>query len=317
MIDRGTAMAGPVAFWSSLMAVFFMLPKGALADPPIDAPPPSLPPLTVEAQRQALEKRLFHFVTIITGQTGFYDSLARWGVQVCPAVTGLPSAQGEFILQRISTIALAAGAPLGSSDCKPNLFVMVTAEPSRLIKEIWSRNPSRFSDMSGLPASPGAIRRFMDNPWPVRIWYGAEFSGEMGNELGTFNEMTGGARRAPKANRQAEMSRIQFDDLQMIRSALVIVDVARIAGLKIGAVADYVALLGLAEINLDANYSGSDSLLRLFTMPKEEAQALSALGAWDAAFLKALYSTEQANKMQRHLIVNTMMREVAISPQPQ
>jgi hypothetical protein len=170
--------------------------------------------------------------------------------------------------------------------------------------------------MSGLPASPRAIRRFIEDPRPIRAWYGAEFVGAMGNELGTYNEMPG-QRRAPKVNRMAEMSRIRIDDLQMIKSALVVVDAERMAGLKIGAVADYVALLGLAEINIDADFSGYDSLLRLFTMPKEEAQAFSELGAWDAAFLKALYNTEQANRMQRHSIVDSMMREAAISPRSQ
>jgi hypothetical protein len=316
VIDVGAFMARPVAFGVSLMAVLCILPIGATADPPLAASPTPLPQLTVEAQRQALEQRVIHYVTSITAPAGSFDSLARWGVKVCPAVTGLPEAQGEFILQRISTVALAAGAPLGPSDCKPNLFVMVTSEPSRLIKEIWSRNPGRFSDLSGLPASPGAIRRFMDNPRPVRAWYGAEFIGAMGNELGTFNEMTGGAHRAPQVNRMADMSRIRIDDVQMIRSALVVVDVARIAGLKIGAVADYVALVGLAEINLDADFSGYDSLLRLFTISQEEAQAFSELGAWDAAFLKALYNTEQANKMQRHSIVDRMMREAAVVSPP-
>jgi hypothetical protein len=309
-------MAGPVAFGVSLMAVVCLLPNGATADPPLAASPTPLPQLTVEAQRQALEQRVIHFVTAITAQTGSFDSLARWGVKVCPAVTGLPEAQGEFILQRISAIALSARAPLGPSDCKPNLIVMVTSEPSHLIKEIWSRNPSRFSDLSGLPASPRAIRRFIEDARPIRAWYGAEFVGAMGNELGTYNEIPEKGR-APKVNRLAEMSRIRIDDLQMIKSALVVVDVERIAGLKIGAVADYVALLGLAEINLGADFSGYDSLLRLFTMPKEEAQGFSELGAWDAAFLKALYNTEQANKMQRHSIVDRMMREAAVVSQPQ
>ena len=94
----------------------------------------------------------------------------------------------------------------------------------------------------------------------------------------------------------------------------VIVDTRRIDGLKIGAVADYAAMLGLAKINLNADVTGDDSVLRLFTA-SADAATLSQLAAWDAAFLKALYS-EQANKMQRHSIVNSMMRDASVASRP-
>lgn len=317
---RSVRVASWIVFGGSVMAAFCMLSKGVLAAPPqgqdrTEIEPTSLPQVIVEAERQALKRRISQFVTILTEQVGSYESLARWGVMVCPAVTGLPQAQGEFILQRISAIALSAGAPLGSRDCKPNLFVMVTSEPSRLVKEIWSRNPSRFPDSSGLPASQGEIRRFIDDPRPIRAWYGAELVGAMGNALDSFQEMPSSGR-APKSNRLSEMSRIRIDDLLTIRSALVVVDTGRITGLNIGAVADYVALVGLAEVNLDANFSNCDSVLRMFTVRKAEAQAFSQLGAWDAAFLKALYKTEQADKMQRDSIVDSMLRDRSVLPQP-
>ena len=111
------------------------------------------------------------------------------------------------------------------------------------------------------------------------------------------------------------MSRIQLDDVQEIASVLIVVDVRRIDGLKIGAVADYVAMVGLAKINPNADVTGDDSVLSLFMEPTE-AQTLSQLSSWDAAFLKALYGTEQANKMQRHAIVGAMMHDAsALGPQ--
>jgi hypothetical protein len=51
-------------------------------------------------------------------------------------------------------------------------------------------------------------------------------------------------------------------------------------------------------------------------MAPNEAHTLSQLGTWDAAFLKALYGTEQANNMQLHLIVDSMMRDASVAPQP-
>ena len=124
----------------------------------------------------------------------------------------------------------------------------------------------------------------------------------------------GGPR--PLQNDHATLSRIQHDDVQELTSVLVIVDARRIDGLKIGAVADYAAMLGLAKINLNADVADDDSVLRLFTIPTDAAATLSKLGAWDVAFLKALYSTEQASRMQRQSIVNSMLRDSSVASRP-
>jgi hypothetical protein len=274
--------------------------------------PAKLPQVTIEAERQALTERITHFVRTMTTQVSSYESLARWGVKVCPAVSGLPAPQGEFILQRISTIARSADIPLGASDCKPNLWVMVTAEPSRLVKDLWSRNSSRLLDLSGRPATATEMRRFIDNPVPIRAWYGAELVGAMGNELGTYGDV-GHDHRAPKVNTLPTMSRIQHDDLQTIRSTLVVVDKGRITGLSIGAVADYVALVGLAEVDLAGDYSSAESILSLFSAP-EKGQSITQLSAWDAAFLKALYATDQSSKFHYTAIVEKMLSYPEILP---
>ncbi len=151
-----------------------------------------------------------------------------------------------------------------------------------------------------------AIRRFINSARPIRAWYNAEFAGAAGNSLGVFDMPRGGI----SANRFPDASRITWDDVQNITSVLLVVDARRIDGLKIGAMADYIAMLGLAKINLDADFSGDESVLQLFTA-HEEGQTLSKLSTWDAAFLKALYSTEQSYKMQRSLIVTSMMRDLA------
>ena len=271
-----------------------------------------LPQVTVEAEREALRERVTHFVRTVTTQVSSYESLARWGVKVCPAVTGLPAPQGEFILQRISMIANTAGIALGARDCKPNLWIMITSEPSRLVKDIWSRDPSRFQALSGRPATATEMRKFIDDAWPIRAWYGTELVGAMGNELGEYSAV-GHDNRAPQVNTLPSMSRIRHDDLQAIRSTLVVVDRRRITGLGIGAVADYAALVGLAEIDLAGDYSSAQSILSLFSAP-EKGQPITQLSAWDAAFLKALYSTDQSSKLHYTAIVEKMIGDPEIVP---
>jgi len=270
--------------------------------------------VTIEAQRQALEQRLSHFVTTITEQTGSYKSLARWRMKICPAVAGLSKDRGDLVLERISTIARTAGAPLAPEDCAPpDLFVLFTPDPTKLVKDLASRNAGRFMALSGQRADGAALKKFAESTQPVRVWYNAQLTGALGNELHAFDQADMGGRR-PLQNDHPVLSRIQIDDVQELTSVFVIVDTRRIDGLKIGAVADYAAMLGLAKINLNADVTGDDSVLRLFTA-SADAATLSQLAAWDAAFLKALYS-EQANKMQRHSIVNSMMRDASVASRP-
>jgi len=273
--------------------------------------PATLPQVTIEAERHALRERLTRFVRTMTSRVSSYESLARWGVEVCPAVTGLPAPQGEFILQRISTIAHSARVPLGARDCKPNLSVIVTSEPSRLVKDTWSRNSSRFLDLSGRPATATERRQFIDDPRPVRAWYGAELVGALGNELRYYDLSREG--HEPKLNTLPTMSRIRIDDVPTIRSALVVVDRGHITGLTIGAVADYVAMVALAEVNLQGDYSSAESILNLFTTP-EKGQSISQLSAWDAAFLKALYATDPSSKFHYSAIVDKMISDPETVP---
>jgi hypothetical protein len=91
--------------------------------------------ITVEAQRESLKRQVRTFVSAIAAQR-FRDSLARWEkpTTICPQVAGLPREEGEFVLGRLSGIALAAGAPLGPEHCKANFFVIVTEKPEELLK---------------------------------------------------------------------------------------------------------------------------------------------------------------------------------------
>jgi hypothetical protein len=91
---------------------------------------------------------------------------------------------------------------------------------------------------------------------------------------------------------------------------LIVVDARCVDGLQLGALADYIAMLGLAKINIDANFSSDDSVLRLF-QTQQNAQTVKQLSAWDAAFLKALYHTAQNYKMQRSVIIDSMMHELS------
>ncbi len=73
--------------------------------------------VTIRAQRD-LARSVTHFVDQVAAlENG--EGMPRWNGRVCPQVKGLSRRDGEFILRRISEIALAAEVPLDAEKCEP------------------------------------------------------------------------------------------------------------------------------------------------------------------------------------------------------
>jgi len=96
------------------------------------------------------------------------------------------------------------------------------------------------------------------------------------------------------------------DDLQQV---IVIVDTTKLHGTTWQQLADYLAVVSLAQINPDADLAAFDSILNLFSNPN----AYSGLTDWDRSYIRALYSydPEQTPVVQRNELVTQMTsREV-------
>jgi hypothetical protein len=259
--------------------------------------PPGLDQITVEARRQRaiIEREVGSYVSAIT-VAPFQESLARWRTAVCPLVAGLPRDHGEFILRRISQIAGEAGVPLATEQCRGNFYVVVTADPDALLKAWTKRDVTMLGDAHG-------ARGFLKSTSPVRVWYNANLQTAEGLPLiGDATSMvpTGRSTNYPLENvpnnTHAMGFRLAHDEVRDLISVIVLIDSGRAKGVSFGQLADYVALIGLAELRLDANLGGAPTILRLFG---QSAQAPPpGLSSWDQSFLNALYHTEQTDKMQ-------------------
>jgi hypothetical protein len=98
-------------------------------------------------------------------------------------------------------------------------------------------------------------------------------------------------------------------DVLVFSSVIIVVDIARIQRLSFGQLSDYVAMVGLAEIDLDDDVGDAPTILRLFTASSEVLP--SGLTAWDQAFLSALYHSDQSSRAQRSQIAVSMLHEVS------
>jgi hypothetical protein len=245
--------------------------------------PAKLNTVTIQAarERRQVMRQVSRFVASVT-ISYMYESMPRWDEPICPLVAGLPRAQGDYILARITRVATAAGGTIASEHCRPNLLVVATAYPDRLLGKWWDRDPLMYNTCSGY----GAIRAFLHSRRPIRVWYNTV-------------PLSGNGSREPPADLDAPSIGVSVGPTTGcithgggtlgLSQVYIVIDMRQITGVSIGQLADYVALTGLAQIQMDTRPAGP-SILTLFEHGKAAPHGLSA---WDRALLFALYHTSQ------------------------
>jgi hypothetical protein len=302
------------------MAVLSSPAGSAAAEAPPQAAAPARPAanskaalstVTIEAareERKLLEHQVDTFVWSVMVHP-WDKSLARWRTPVCPLVAGLPREQGEFVLARMSQIATSAHVPLAAERCRANLYVVVTPEPELLLKKWLARDARMFDDLGGRKK----IRDFIRTPRPVRVWYNARFGSNYGtpvtgNSSGALSG-SGMDRSDVPINVLDEATRLSFAGVQTLASVIVVVDTTRLPDLNVGQLADYVALVGLAEVHLEADPGSTATILRLFDQAADSLPP--GLSDFDQALLKGLYATEQKSVTQMSQIETSMLKSIA------
>jgi hypothetical protein len=111
----------------------------------------------------------------------------------------------------------------------------------------------------------------------------------------------------PAGGCQLKDTRLEFNAVRPISSVIVLVDFDDVQAMKLGALTDYISMVGLAQVDLDGNWGDAPTVLRLFTHSADVAA--QRLSAWDRGFLKALYHTPQKSHFQRSEIARSMVRD--------
>jgi hypothetical protein len=300
---RRPLLASNRVIWSLAPAALLLLAAVSIAGEPVKHSDQNtdLNTVTVQAQRESLERQLSAFVSAIAMKR-FDDSLARWEepTAFCPSVAGLPRDDGEFMLARLARIALVAGAPLGPENCKANFYVIVTEKPNEMLRALEKKNPKMYTN-----GYPTLFRKFESSTSPIRVWYNAELYDAYGTRLasgGSWDASEGGWHTA---------SRIVFSSMRDLTSVWVIVDTqrAREKGVTFGQIAAYIAMVGLAELRSDPKLGAAPTILSLFSTSGKESPP--GLTSWDQAYLKALYHTSHADKMQLAEIETSLLKDLA------
>jgi hypothetical protein len=254
--------------------------------------------ITAEEARADLQHRVEAFVRAITRNPGLsdHDSIVRWNTPICPLVVGLAAKDAKIVSARVSQISSAAGAPLARAPCKPNFIIVATSEPDRVLNAWYARDTRLFGD-----ATPARIRRFLESSEsrPVRVWYNIDTGRKSGMRNGHF----------VPSNTRAESSAFIGNAVSDFLSIFAIIDTDRTEHTTLDQLAAYVAMVGLTNVDLDADIGTAPSILRLFA-PSAENQP-SGLSSWDAAFLRALYQSDQTSRTERFDIAARVARDVS------
>lgn len=268
----------------------------------------ALDTVTVEAQREReLHRQISNFVSSFD-VTYLNAPLERWNAPICPLVAGLPSDRGEFVLARLSQIARDSHAPLAPEHCRPNLYVVVTGQPDLLVEKWTRRDRNMFNSCSGY----GYVKAFLHSKQPIRAFYNAELVSSDGAHRDPAALDVAGLRLTFSLNScvggGSAGSRLTYGAVRSLQAVVVVVDGARVAQLNMGQLADYVSMVGLAQIRLDADTGTAPTILGLFHESDSPPQGLSL---WDRSFLEGLYDADQSSTLQVNAIKSRMFEKIS------
>jgi hypothetical protein len=253
----------------------------------------------VTGSRAQVRKQVETFVSEVTRADG--DAIGRWGMVTCPLVAGLSDPQADFLRHRLIEIQdeVRKSTTDLSKPCKPNLFVIVTEDPDGLMAEWKEKDPGmfRWKTREGVSRYAGS--------GPVRVWHNATEDPSDGGPVTTFS-----AAGRTMARGRLVASNIKASVAENIQAVVVLVDARGTHGTTLAQLTDYVAMVSLAKIDLDAKLAGIDTILQLFADPRPPNMP-QALTAWDFAFLHGLYRISYMPKNQHMDLRARMVRELA------
>ena len=284
--------------------------QAAVQISPAATPPVRTDDIIVEGERgRTARDRAIAFVSTV-GLGANEVPAARWIERYCPKVIGLQEAQAVQVEARIREIARAIRAPLARPGCKGNAFIAFTPDAASEMRTIVKKQGGLQSNFS-----PAQARAMVNSTGPARWWYTSEYRSSDGaapidvqhpalmkgeDENGTAIALHSFGDSLP----QQTSSNVSTKQKRGITGATVIIQVG--PGMPpISALADYGALLSLAEIQPGATTKGS--ILDLFNQP----QLYPTLSETDQRFLRALYrvSLDRRGHRQRQMVIGDMTKQ--------
>ncbi|MFT3726812.1 MAG: hypothetical protein QM759_03200 [Terricaulis sp.] len=290
-----------------LVAVFAALAAPAIAqDTSAQAPAEQV---TVTGHAEDLVR---DFVGEVSAAPVGPNQLARWDRTICPQIAGIQARYAQFIADRISQRAYQLGLTPGRSGCRANIFIFVTPDSqsfAHALVEHKALMASHTVEENGNSRGQEALADFGDTNRPVRWWHVTQSVASNGQVLGNGEAISGPMAHEIVRLPAGQASRLQPTTRQDFNRVLIILDATQSQGLPFSSIADYLAMVALAQLDPAADTSAYDSILNLFRARSSGAATPTELTNWDLGYLEGLYgaprfarnSRQQMGSIARHM----------------
>lgn len=263
------------------------------------------------------------------------DQYARWNNRLCPSVAGISPADAQTLIDHIARRAHQVGLQTERAGCQPNLVIVFSPDSDTLARQIVEQRRDLlgyYTEDDVVTAGREGLDDFANTPRAVRWWHVSRRTDSDGRQLGNTetrvghgtNDALAAAQGNPSAAATAgngfsgveavrsSGTRIHRNTRQDLSFALVIVDTRRVAGATPQAVADYLSMATLVQLDPKADMTPFPTILNLFATSPAQAPP-AAMTDWDMAYLRGLYSARRdaANaRAQRSDIADRIVRQL-------
>lgn len=227
--------------------------------------------------------------------------IARWDDRVCIGVANLKPEAAQYLIDRVSTLAGELGVEPDEPGCAPNVIIVATDQPTAVARELVRERRHAFRmGGSGMDRGGDALTAFVDSDRPVRWWQVSMPTDSETGERATripgecSNACTEVSDYAPMISVFAA-SRLNTQIIDYIFRTVVILDIDQVSGVSGQQLADYVAMVTLAQIDPEADTSRYASILNVFDTPDAPAE----LTDWDRAYLQGVYDAQRTRRNLR------------------
>jgi len=255
--------------------------------------------VTVNGTKPAPKEKLRDFILGYTAPAGAGGKMARWKYGVCPVVAGLPEAHAKFVTARVRQVAGMVGAPVADAQsCKTNIDIVFTLNPQMLLDEV--RKKHRV--FLGYHDAAQELR-LATVTHPVQAWYTTQTVDLKGSAY-IDDKLTNHGGFTIMVPRGAGYEQVFIPDARVasvtgghlgdgisseLYHVIITVDPAKVQGRTLGALADYVAMLSLAQTQSFEACAPIASITNLVSRDCDAAVTTSEISANDLAYLQGLY----------------------------
>jgi hypothetical protein len=288
---------------------------------------------TIVVTGQPLGTMTQAYAGALAGVPSATEQIPRWSSALCPSVAGLSAADAQTLIDHLARRAHQVGLTTERSGCERNVVVIFTADSDLVARRILDTRRDLLGYLDSedtVTAGRQALEDFAATPRAVRWWHVSRLLSADGRPIVSPRTARENPTTMPLATAEPFPSNDavgRYEGVGAVRSqgtrmrrntrldlafVLIIVDSRRVAGIPQQAVADYLAMAALAQVNPRADMSGFNSVLNLFA--EESPDPAMAMTNWDFAYLRSLYEMRGdagSTRQQNADIARRMAEQVA------